>query len=57
MDPTEGVYLINAVDTVTQFQFIPLLVERISEHYLLPGVVATALEALTVCPARVRLPG
>jgi hypothetical protein len=31
----KGVYLINAVDTVTRFQFIAA-VERISEHHLLP---------------------
>lgn len=35
LDGIKGVYLINAVDTVTQFQFIAA-VERISEHYLLP---------------------
>jgi transposase InsO family protein len=35
LDGIKGVYLINAVDTVTQFQFIAA-VERISENYLLP---------------------
>ena len=35
LDGIKGVYLINAVDTVTQFQVIAA-VERISEHYLLP---------------------
>ena len=35
LDGVKGVYLINAVDTLTQFQFIAA-VERISEHYLLP---------------------
>ena len=35
LDGIKGVYLINAVDTVTQFQFVAA-VERISEHYLLP---------------------
>lgn len=34
-DGLKGVYLVNAVDTVTQFQFIAA-VERISEYYLLP---------------------
>ena len=38
-DGLKGVYLINAVDTVTQFQFIAA-VERISEHYLLPVLAA-----------------
>jgi transposase InsO family protein len=35
LDGIKGVYLINAVDTVTQFQFVAAA-ERISEHYLLP---------------------
>lgn len=35
LDGIKGVYLINAVDTVTQFQLVAA-VERISEHYLLP---------------------
>lgn len=35
LDGIKGVYLINAVDTVTQFQLIAA-VARISEHYLLP---------------------
>jgi transposase InsO family protein len=35
LDGIKGVYLINAVDSVTQFQYIAA-VERISEHYLLP---------------------
>lgn len=35
LDGIKGVYLINAVDTVTQFQVIAA-VERISENYLLP---------------------
>jgi transposase InsO family protein len=35
LDGIKGVYLINAVDTVTQFQVIAA-VARISEHYLLP---------------------
>jgi len=35
LDGIKGVYLINAVDTVTQFQFIAA-VERISENFLLP---------------------
>jgi transposase InsO family protein len=35
LDGLKGVYLINAVDTVTQFQLIAA-VERISELYLLP---------------------
>lgn len=39
LDGLKGVYLINAVDTVTQFQFIAA-VERISEHYLLPVLQA-----------------
>ena len=34
-DGLKGVYLINAVDTLTQYQFIAA-VERISERYLLP---------------------
>jgi transposase InsO family protein len=42
LDGLKGVYLINAVDTVTQFQFIAG-VERISEHYLLP-VLRTLLD-------------
>jgi transposase InsO family protein len=41
-DGLKGVYLINAVDTVTQFQFVAS-VERISEHYLLP-VLSALLE-------------
>ena len=39
LDGIKGVYLINAVDTVTQFQVIAA-VERISEHYLLPVLQA-----------------
>jgi transposase InsO family protein len=35
LDGIKGVYLINAVDSVTQYQFIAA-VERISELYLLP---------------------
>ena len=35
LDGLKGIYLINAVDTVTQFQFIAA-VERISENHLLP---------------------
>ena len=35
LDGIKGLYLINAVDEVTQFQFIAA-VERISEHFLLP---------------------
>ncbi|MBN8479230.1 MAG: transposase family protein [Burkholderiales bacterium] len=35
LDDVKGVYLINAVDSVTQFQFVAA-VERISENYLLP---------------------
>jgi transposase InsO family protein len=35
LDGIKGVYLINTVDSLTQFQFIAA-VERISEHYLLP---------------------
>jgi len=35
LDGIKGVYLINAVDTLTQFQVIAA-VERISENYLLP---------------------
>ena len=35
LDGLKGLYLINAVDTVTQFQFIAA-VERISENHLLP---------------------
>lgn len=35
LDGLKGVYLINAVDTLTQYQLIAA-VERISEHYLLP---------------------
>ena len=35
LDGIKGVYLINAVDTVTQYQVIAA-VARISEHYLLP---------------------
>jgi transposase InsO family protein len=35
LDGLKGVYLINAVDTVTQFQLIAA-VERVSENYLLP---------------------
>lgn len=35
LDGIKGVYLINAVDSLTQFQLIAA-VERISEHYLLP---------------------
>lgn len=42
LDGIKGVYLINAVDSVTQFQFVAA-VERISEHYLLP-VLAALLE-------------
>lgn len=37
LDGLKGVFLINAVDTVTQFQVI-VAVERISEHYLLPAL-------------------
>ena len=39
LDGIKGVYLINAVDSLTQFQFIAA-VERISEHYLLPVLQA-----------------
>ena len=39
LDGIKGVYLINAVDAVTQFQFIAA-VERISELYLLPVLQA-----------------
>jgi transposase InsO family protein len=39
LDGIKGVYLINAVDTVTQFQVIAA-VARISEHYLLPVLQA-----------------
>lgn len=35
LDGIKGIYLINAVDTVTQFQFIAA-VERIGENHLLP---------------------
>ena len=35
LDGLKGVYLINAVDSLTQYQVIAA-VERISEHYLLP---------------------
>lgn len=35
LDGIKGVYLINAVDSLTQFQFVAA-VEQISEHYLLP---------------------
>lgn len=42
LDGIKGVYLINAVDTSTQFQVIAAT-ERISEHYLLP-VLHTLLE-------------
>jgi transposase InsO family protein len=35
LDGIKGVYLVNAIDEVTQFQFIAA-VERISEHFLLP---------------------
>ena len=35
LDGIKGLYLINAIDEVTQFQFIAA-VERISEHFLLP---------------------
>ena len=34
-DGVKGLYLVNAVDEVTQFQFVAA-VERISEHFLLP---------------------
>jgi len=39
LDGIKGVYLINAVDSLTQFQFIAA-VARISEHYLLPVLQA-----------------
>ena len=39
LDGIKGVYLINAVDSLTQFQFIAA-VERISENYLLPVLQA-----------------
>ena len=42
LDGIKGVYLINAVDTVTQYQCIAA-VERISEHYLMP-VLSALLE-------------
>ncbi|MGZ5052173.1 MAG: integrase catalytic domain-containing protein [Methylobacter sp.] len=42
-DGIKGVYLINAVDEVTQFQAV-LAVERISEAYLLP-VLAAMIDA------------
>lgn len=42
LDGLKGVYLINAVDTLTQFQVIAA-VERISENYLLP-VLRTLLD-------------
>jgi transposase InsO family protein len=35
LDGIKGLYLINAVDELTQFQFVAA-VERISEHFLLP---------------------
>jgi len=41
-DGIKGLYLINAVDEVTQFQFIAA-VERISEHCLLPILEALLL--------------
>ncbi len=43
LDGIKGVYLINAVDEVTQFQAV-FAVERISEAYLLP-VLAAMLDA------------
>lgn len=43
LDGIKGVYLINAVDEVTQFQAV-FAVERISEAYLLP-VLAAMMEA------------
>ena len=43
LDGVKGVYLINAVDEVTQFQAV-LAVERISEAYLLP-VLAAMMDA------------
>ena len=36
-DKQKGVYHINAVDEVTQFEFI-CTVEKISEHYFIPGI-------------------
>jgi hypothetical protein len=42
LDGIKGLYLINAVDEVTQFQFIAA-VERISEHFLLPILEALLL--------------
>ena len=35
LDKVKGVYYINAVDEVTQFEIV-CAVERISEHYLVP---------------------
>lgn len=43
LDGVKGVYLINAVDEVTQFQVV-FAVERISEVYLLP-VLAAMMDA------------
>jgi transposase InsO family protein len=43
LDGVKGLYHINLVDEVTQFQFVGS-VERISEHFLLP-VLAALLEA------------
>jgi hypothetical protein len=43
MDGIKGVYLINAVDEVTQFQAV-FAVEHISEAYLLP-VLAAMMDA------------
>ncbi len=47
LDGVKGVYHINAVDEVTQFQMV-FSTERISERYLLP-VLETLLEAFPFC--------
>ena len=49
LDNVKGVYHIDVVDEVTQYQFLGS-VERISEHYLLP-VLASLLETF---PFRIR---
>ena len=49
LDKVKGVYHINVVDEVTQFQFVGS-VERIAEHYLLP-VLEQLLQAF---PFRIR---
>jgi len=45
-DGVKGVYHINAVDEVTQFEVV-CAVEKISEHYLIP-MLKQLLEQLTV---------